>query len=67
MTTREILLRAKAATATLSTLTTEQKNNALLAMADALVADTVPILAANAEDMPHSLVVALRNIGIVLK
>ena len=51
MTTREILLRAKAATATLSTLTTEQKNNALLAMADALVADTAAILAANAEDM----------------
>ena len=51
MTTREILLRAKAATATLSTLTTEQKNNALAAMAQALIADTVPILAANAEDM----------------
>ena len=51
MTTREILLRAKAATATLSTLTTEQKNNALLAMAEALIADTAPILAANGEDM----------------
>lgn len=51
MTTRDILLRAKAATATLSTLTTEKKNAALLAMADALVADTVAILAANAEDM----------------
>ena len=51
MTTREILLRAKAATATLSTLTTEMKNTALLAMADALVADTDSILAANAEDM----------------
>ena len=51
MTTREILLRAKAATATLSTLTTEQKNKALLAMADALIADTAPILAANAADM----------------
>ena len=51
MTTREILLRAKAATATLSTLTTEQKNAALAAMAEALVADTAPILAANAEDM----------------
>ena len=51
MTTREILLRAKAATATLSTLTTDKKNAALLAMADALVADTAPILAANAEDM----------------
>ena len=51
MTTREILLRAKAATATLSTLTTEQKNAALLAMAEALIADTAPILAANAQDM----------------
>ena len=51
MTTREILLRAKAATAALSTLTTEKKNVALLAMADALLADTDPILAANAEDM----------------
>lgn len=51
MTTRDILLRAKAATATLSTLTTEMKNAALLAMADALVADTAAILAANAEDM----------------
>lgn len=51
MTTRDILLRAKAATATLSTLTTEQKNDALLAMAEALIADTAPILAANAEDM----------------
>ena len=51
MTTRDILLRAKAATATLSTLTTEKKNAALLAMADALVADTAAILAANAEDM----------------
>ena len=51
MTTRDILLRAKAATAALSTLTTEQKNNALAAMADALIADTAPILAANAEDM----------------
>ena len=51
MTTREILLRAKAATATLSTLTTDKKNAALLAMAEALVADTAPILAANAADM----------------
>ena len=51
MTTRDILLRAKAATATLSTLTTEKKNAALLAMADALVADADLILAANAEDM----------------
>ena len=51
MTTLEILKRAKAATATLSTLTTEKKNAALLAMAQALVEDTDAILAANAEDM----------------
>ena len=51
MTTLEILKRAKAATAALSTLTTDTKNAALLAMAEALVADTAAILAANAEDM----------------
>ncbi len=51
MTTLEILQRAKAATAALSTLTTETKNAALLAMADALVEDTTSILAANAADM----------------
>ena len=51
MTTLEILQRAKAATATLSTLTTEKKNAALLAMANALVEDTAAILAANAADM----------------
>ena len=51
MTTLEILQRAKAATAALSTLTTETKNAALLAMADALMADTAAILDANAADM----------------
>ena len=51
MTTLDILKRAKAATAALSTLTTEKKNAALAAMARALVADTAPILAANAADM----------------
>ena len=51
MTTREILERAKAAAATLSTLTTAVKNAALQAMADALMADTAPILSANAADM----------------
>ena len=49
MTTRDILLRAKAATATLSTLTTEKKNAALLAMADALVADTAAVLSSMPE------------------
>lgn len=51
MTTLEILQRAKAAAATLSTLTTEKKNAALAAMADALMADTAAILEANAADM----------------
>ncbi len=51
MTTQEILQRAKMATATLSTLTTEKKNTALLKMAEALVADTATILEANAADM----------------
>ena len=51
MTTLEILQRAKVATAALSTLTTDKKNAALLAMADALIEDTTPILAANAADM----------------
>ena len=51
MTTLDILKRAKAATAALSTLTTEKKNAALAAMADALVADTAAILEANAADM----------------
>ena len=51
MTTLDILKRAKAATAALSTLTTEKKNAALLAMAQALVEDTAPILEANAADM----------------
>jgi len=51
VTTLEILQRAKAATVALSTLTTEKKNAALLAMADALIEDTAPILEANAADM----------------
>lgn len=51
LTTQEILQRAKAASTTLSTLTTQQKNAALLAMADALVAHEAEILAANALDV----------------
>ncbi len=50
-TTQEILRRAKAASAALSTLTTEKKNQALAAMADALLAARDAILAANARDM----------------
>ena len=51
MTTREILLAAKAAAPVLAVADTETKNQALLAMADALEADTAAILAANALDM----------------
>ena len=51
MTTLEILQGAKSATRALSLLSTDEKNAALLAMAEALVADTDAILAANAEDI----------------
>ncbi len=51
MTTREILQAAKAARPTLQGADTQQKNTALLAMADALEAQTAEILAANAQDM----------------
>ena len=47
----EMLKNAKAAKATVSLLSTEQKNAALLAMADALVANQDAILAANAQDL----------------
>ena len=50
-TTQEILAAAKNAVPQLLTLTAEEKNNALLAMADALEAATAEILAANALDM----------------
>ncbi len=51
MTTQEILSRAVAAKSVLATLSTEQKNEGLYAMADALVGHTDAILAANALDM----------------
>ena len=51
MTTREILQAAKAARPALQGADTQQKNAALLAMADALEAQTAEILAANAQDM----------------
>lgn len=51
MTTREVLLEAKAAKSRLALLSTAEKNAALLAMADALEAETDQILAANAEDL----------------
>ena len=50
-TTQEILSAAKNAVPQLLTLTAEEKNRALLAMADALEAATVEILEANALDM----------------
>ena len=51
MTTQDILIAAKKAAPSLAAVDTEQKNNALLAMADALEAATGTILAANAQDM----------------
>ena len=51
MTTRELLQAAKAARPALQGADTQQKNTALLAMADALEAQTAEILAANAQDM----------------
>lgn len=51
MTTQEILKAAKRACVQAAVLTAEQKNAALYAMADALIAHTAPILAANAEDV----------------
>ena len=51
MTTQEILIAAKAACREAARLTTEQKNQALLAMADSLVAHTAAILEANAADL----------------
>lgn len=51
MTTLEILKQAKAAAPALAMLNTKQKNDALLAMADALEADADQILMANAEDV----------------
>ena len=51
MTTRELMIAAKAAAPVLATLTTEKKDAVLLAMADALLADTEAILLANREDL----------------
>ncbi len=49
-----LLKSAKAAKTEVSLLTTEQKNNALLAMADALLAHKEQILAANEMDMAQA-------------
>ena len=51
MTTQEILIAAKAAAPALSRTTTEEKNAALLAMADALLENSGAILEANALDV----------------
>ena len=51
MTTMELLCAAKAATPKLATLSTKEKNNALLAMADALEAHGQSILEANGRDL----------------
>lgn len=51
MTTQELLHRARAAKTAVALAGTDQKNAALLAMADALEARIAPILEANAEDL----------------
>ena len=51
MTTQEILKNAKDAVPSLAMLKTEKKNEALLAMADALIEHAEEILKANSEDM----------------
>ena len=51
MTTHEILINAKAAAPALLSCGTEEKNAALLAMAEALIASEAEILAENARDM----------------
>ncbi len=51
MTTQELLKQAKSATGQMSLLTTKQKNDALLAMANALLEQSDRILAANQEDL----------------
>ncbi len=52
--TTEILKRAKAASARLAILSEDEKNRALLAMADALVASAHRILDANAADIENA-------------
>lgn len=51
MTTREIMVAAKAAAPRLAVLRTAEKNALLLSMAEALLTDTEAILAANREDL----------------
>ncbi len=51
MTTQDLLKQAKSAVGQMARLTTQQKNDALLAMADALLKNSDKILAANQEDL----------------
>lgn len=51
MTTMDVLQKAKAAAPILAALSTEKKNSALLAMADALAANASDILSANEKDL----------------
>lgn len=53
-TTQEILIEAKSAKAVLCTLTTEEKNNALMKMAYALQENCDAILAENAKDLENA-------------
>ncbi len=54
MTTKEILSRAKCAVKSALMLTTEQKNNALICMADALIENADSILTANKTDIQRA-------------
>lgn len=54
MTTADILIGAKKAKTVLAALSGEEKNEALCSMADALVADTEKILAANEADVERA-------------
>lgn len=54
MTTMEVLHKAKAAAPALAALGADDKNRALLAMADALAAGTEEILAANRQDLAQA-------------
>ena len=54
LSTRDKLLRARDASARLAQLSTQQKNDALLAMADAIEANAESILAANRKDIESS-------------
>ncbi|MBE6813898.1 MAG: glutamate-5-semialdehyde dehydrogenase [Ruminococcaceae bacterium] len=54
MTTKEILIEAKKVKTLLASLSTEEKNNALLKMADALIENADGILTANKSDLERA-------------